>query len=122
MGDRIREKLDSVVDEAASYFEEHYDITTDSGVSAFEDYLSNPSEVLSDISMINDANGGPVSGLNADDYLESDSSSMPPGPMSPPISDMPSKLGPKPPMGGPPRMGGGPPRMGGGPPLGGRMV
>ena len=97
IGDRIRTKLDSAVDEAASYFESNYDIATDAQIASFETYLNNPTDVLSDLARILDSDGGPVSGLKADEYLQGMSSG--PSESSPisSISDMPNKLGPKPP-------------------------
>lgn len=100
VGDRIRTKLDTAVDEAASYFDENYDIATDAGIAAFESYLDNPADVLTDLARILDSAGGPVSGLKADGYLRGSSSMSEERGVSP-ISDMPSKLGPKPPMGRP---------------------
>ena len=117
LGDRIRTKLDTAVDEAASYFESNYDIATDSGIAAFEAYLNNPADVLSDLSRILASSGGSVSGLKADEYLRG-SSGISEDSVSP-ISDMPSKLGPKPPGAAPRGIGAmgpslPPPRPGGG--------
>lgn len=96
LGDRIRTKLDNAVDEAASYFESNYEIATDGQIEAFESYLNNPADVLSDLSRILESSGGPVSGLKADEYLSGTSTGMSEPGMSS-ISDMPSKLGPRPP-------------------------